>query len=58
MMLDVISRRRSAGIPHRSIGMAEKRLQLRSNSVRLVRKAKFWGRRVNTFLDTFRISRS
>ena len=58
MTLDVKSRRLRAAIPKRMTGMSLKRLQLRSRPVRLVRKAKFCGRELRTFLEIFSTSRS
>lgn len=58
MMLDVRSSRRKVFMPQRSIGMSLKRLQLRSRSVKLVRKVKFCGSVPRTFFEALRVSRS
>lgn len=58
MILDVRSSRSKFVMPHRSIGMSLKRLQLRSRSVRLVRNVKFCGRFPRAFFDALRVSRS
>lgn len=57
-IFDVISNRRKVPMPHRSRGTSLKRLQLRSRSVRLVRKVKFCGRVLRRFFEALRVSRS
>lgn len=57
IVLDVRSSLLRDAIPHRNIGMSLKRLQLRSRSVRLVRKVKFCGRLPTTFFEALRLSR-